>query len=704
MRIRTKFLCFLLAVVITPLCALGYYAWEQTDGLGRELAGDAAAALEANAAKELLQTADMLGENCADTLDLLETSLSLTAAQAMQLLMGAAPQTPQPPLLLDTDYDAGAVPASELAILPGTDVAATYEALAFHLAPGLSREEARPEIAALSRILPFYRTLFDRHKGLMQFGYVGLASGLHCAYPGHGGYPVDYDPRRRPWYQNAAGSQGITWNIMTDAVTRQVVATMALALRTPDGRVLGVAGLDIPMGGLFLGSDLSRAWTEKMRAMVVSLNRDTLSGKPELVVVATRDYAQRTMDWAAPVELERIESPDAEALAAVAGDLEASRAGVRCLVYKGQDAILAYAPIAGKKLAVVLAAPRESVVTAARTAEGRVFAAVSRMLRQIGWFVAAAVAVAAALAFPASKTVTRPVKELAEAARRLAAGDFSARAEPRGKDELGELARSFNEMAPQLLERVKLKNDMSLAMEVQQHLLPGRPPAMEGMDVSALSLYCDETGGDYFDFLEFAQDDAAHADIVIGDVTGHGVSAALFMATGRALLRGRAMGQPGPGALLTEVNSLLCQDTHLTGRFITLFFLRLDKAAHELVWCRAGHDPGLLYDPAADSFEQIMGSGIPLGAFSEWTYEEQRRPWLAPGQVLVLYTDGIHEARDATDAMYGKERIEAVVRREAAHPASAIVNALVADLREFKAGLHLEDDVTLVVIKATDAA
>jgi phosphoserine phosphatase RsbU/P len=551
-------------------------------------------------------------------------------------------------------------------------------------------------------MLPFYRTLFARHKSLMLFGYLGLASGLHCAYPGHGGYPTDYDPTRRPWYQNAATTPGITWDIMTDAVTREVMATMALALRAPDGKVLGVAGLDIPMGRLFLESDLSRAWTDKMRAMVISIDRNTLSGEPDLVVVATRDYAQKSLDWSAPVELERIESQDKETLAAVVSDLSAGKAGVRRLSYKAQDTLLAYAPIANKKLAVALAAPREVVVKGARMAESRVFSSVSRMLAQIGWFVGAAIIIVVGLSLRASKTVTRPVQELAAAARKLASGDFSAAVPPGGNDEFGELARSFNDIAPQLSERMKLKNDMTLAMEVQQNLLPGRPPAMEGMDISALSLYCDDTGGDYFDFLEFAQDDAAHADIVVGDVTGHGVSAALFMATGRALLRGRAMDQPGPGALLTEVNTLLCQDTHLSGRFITLFFLRLDRAANELVWCRAGHDPGMLYDPATDTFEQLMGNGIPLGAVADWTYEEQRRAWLQPGQVLVVYTDGIHEARNDHDEMYGKDRMAEVVRREASRPASAIVNALVADLREFKGGLHLEDDVTLVVIKATE--
>ena len=701
MRIRSKLLCFLLVMVITPLCALGFYAWRQTGALGRDLSERAAMALEANAGKELRQTADMLGENCADTLDLLQTSLSLTADEAARDLRDAGCDKPIPPLYLATDFDAGAVPRDALTEIPGTNVPASYDALGFHLAPGLTREKALPQMRALSDMLPFYRTLFARHKKLMLFGYVGLASGLHCAYPGHGGYPADYDPRRRAWYQNAATSPGITWDIMTDAITRQVLATMALALRAPDGTVLGVAGLDIPMGELFLGSDLSKAWGDTMRSMVVSVSRKTVSGKPELVIVACRDYTQKSRDWTAPVELERIASPNADALAGVIDDLEADRGGVRRLSYQGQDTLFAYAPIRGKDLAVVLAAPRAVVVRGAKRAENRVLTAVDNMLAHVGWFVLAAIGVVAVISLAASRSVTRPVKELAQAAQQLAAGDFSARVPVRGKDELGELGQAFNAMTPQLLERVKLKNDMSLAMEVQQNLLPGRPPTMDGMDVSALSLYCDETGGDYFDFLEFSQDDAAHADIVVGDVTGHGVSAALFMATGRALLRGRAIDRPGPGALLTEVNTLLCQDTQMTGRFITLFFLRLDRTARELVWCRAGHDPGMLYDPATDSFEQLMGNGIPLGAVAEWTYEESRRPWLTPGQVLVLFTDGIHEARDASDVMYGKERMEAIVRREAGGAASTIVNALVADLREFKAGAHLEDDVTLVVIKAT---
>ena len=702
MRIRSKLLCFLLLVVLVPLCSLGWYAWRQTGHLGRELAENAATGLATGAAKELTQTAEMFGENCSDSLDMLETSLTLIAEQAAARLTSAHP-APVGRLLVDTDFDAGAVPPEAMTRSDATGVPCSYDNMVFHLPPGLIHQEARREMTALSGLLPVFRTLFSRHRDIMAFGYVGLASGLHAAYPGHGGYPTDYDPRKRAWYQHSLAAHGMTWSVMTDAVTREVMATMALPITTPHGTVLGVAGLDIPMGKLFLQSDLSKAWSSRMRTMVLSVKPEDLAGKAEPVIVATRNYARTNTDWTAPVELVRLASPNAAALEAVVADLRAGKSGVRRLPVNGQDSLLAYSPITGRQLAVALLLPRAVVVASATQAEAKVMDAVDGLLAQMGWFVGGGVLLVILLAYPTSRMVTRPVLDLATAAGKLAKGDFSARAAEHGRDELGDLARSFNDMAPHLLERIKLKNDMSLAMEVQQNLLPRRPPSIKGLDVAAMSLYCDETGGDYFDFLEFSQDDGAHADIVVGDVTGHGVSAALFMATGRALLRGRAMDVPGPALLLTEVNRLLCQDTQLSGRFITLFFLRIDQGAHEIVWCRAGHDPGLLYNPQTGLFESLMGSGIPLGVTPDWTYSENRRSWLKPGEVLVLYTDGIHEARNAADVMYGRDRLMRVVSANAGSPASTVVNALVADLREFKNGLPLEDDVTLVVIRADDA-
>lgn len=402
----------------------------------------------------------------------------------------------------------------------------------------------------------------------------------------------------------------MVWSIMVDAVTKQVTATMSIPVAQPDGPVSGVAGLDIPMGNL-PRSDLSRTWTERMRALVLSVDHAAPAGKSPLLVVAARDYAR---------ELPGLDGPGGAGPADLlgrggpgrGGGRPGGRARRRAPFARGRPGKPAgLCPGDGPETGRGPGRPRDVAIAGAIRAEDRVLTAVNWLLGQNAWFVAGAVVVVILLVFPTARVVTRPVRELAAAADRLAAGDFSARTRIGGRDELADLARTFNDMAPQLLERIKLKNDMTLAMEVQQHLLPHRPPAIDGLDMAAMSLYCDETGGDYFDFLEFAQDDAVHADIVVGDVTGHGVVGGAVHGHGPGPVAGPGRGPVGTGRPAHEVNTLLCQDTHLMGRFITLFFLRLDRAAREIVWSRAGHDPGLLFDPATGEFESLMGAGYP---------------------------------------------------------------------------------------------
>ncbi|NMC49564.1 MAG: PP2C family protein-serine/threonine phosphatase, partial [Desulfovibrio sp.] len=235
---------------------------------------------------------------------------------------------------------------------------------------------------------------------------------------------------------------------------------------------------------------------------------------------------------------------------------------------------------------------------------------------------------------------------------------------------------------------------------VQRNLLPERPPVIPGMDIAAISIFCDETGGDYYDFLSFSQERPETCDVVLGDVTGHGISAALFMATGRALLHARADEDPDPAQCITFVNRLLCRDTQLTGRFITLFFLSMNLKTGELTWVRAGHDPALLYDPGRGDFEELVGPGIPLGVEETWKYQDNRRSGLLAGQILVLGTDGIWEAMNSEGEMYGKDRFREIVRRNAHRTAQEIVDAVVASVQDFVSPQRPEDDLTLVVLKA----
>jgi sigma-B regulation protein RsbU (phosphoserine phosphatase) len=217
--------------------------------------------------------------------------------------------------------------------------------------------------------------------------------------------------------------------------------------------------------------------------------------------------------------------------------------------------------------------------------------------------------------------------------------------------------------------------------------------------VAGRSLSCEEIGGDYFDFIGDGQCPQDAFSMVVGDVTGHGVDAALLMATARAFLRMRASQCGRSAQIVTELNRHLARDVTDSGRFMTLSFIRFDPADRSLRWVRAGHPPALVYDPAADRFRELKGRGLPLGVDERHAYEEFVDAGLQPGHVIAIGTDGIWEAADRRRQRYGLDRFCAVIRMHAGMPAAAILEAVFADIKAFTLGARQEDDITLVVAK-----
>jgi sigma-B regulation protein RsbU (phosphoserine phosphatase) len=250
-----------------------------------------------------------------------------------------------------------------------------------------------------------------------------------------------------------------------------------------------------------------------------------------------------------------------------------------------------------------------------------------------------------------------------------------------------------------LTDLTEQKKALALAGEVQKSLLPHGKPLVQGFDVAGRNISSDEIGGDYFDFLWRRENPSAPFSIVVGDITGHGVDAALLMTSARAFLRMRAA-QPGSLAdIVTEMNRHLARDVLEMGRFMTLFYMVIDPRAHNLEWVRAGHDPALLYDPGRDRFEELKGKGLALGVDAEIRYSQSCREGLAKGQVITIGTDGIWEAFNGAGEMFGKKRFREVVRRSAGGSASDILNAVLEELHQFTLGQKTADDITLVVVK-----
>jgi sigma-B regulation protein RsbU (phosphoserine phosphatase) len=243
------------------------------------------------------------------------------------------------------------------------------------------------------------------------------------------------------------------------------------------------------------------------------------------------------------------------------------------------------------------------------------------------------------------------------------------------------------------------KKALALAGEVQKSLLPRTKPQVQGLDIAGKNISCDEIGGDYFDFLWRQEYPNAYFSVVVGDITGHGVDAALLMTAARAFLRMRASQSGTISQIVTEMNRHLSQDVLDTGRFMTLFYLTLDPQEDQIGWVRAGHEPAISYDPFQDKFEELKGTGIALGVDEGFTYPENHKTGLTEGQIIAVGTDGIWETCNADGEMFGKERFRSVIRQHAHAGASDILNAVYDELNHFAKGLKAEDDITLVVIK-----
>jgi sigma-B regulation protein RsbU (phosphoserine phosphatase) len=298
----------------------------------------------------------------------------------------------------------------------------------------------------------------------------------------------------------------------------------------------------------------------------------------------------------------------------------------------------------------------------------------------------------------AGRTVAS-IKELSQAADRIARGDFSPLLPVKTRDEVGDLIQSFNTMVEQLQERIRLKAALDLAMEVQQNLLPQRSRATAGLDVAGLSIYCDETGGDYYDFLDVCCRDSNHFGLAVGDVSGHGISAALLMASVRAFLRCRVTQPGGIAEIITDVNRLVAADTRESGHFMTLFYAEIDPAGKTLEWVRAGHDPALLYDPTSHTIEELRGEGMALGVDGDYSYRESAMSGLSRGKLLLIGTDGVWETHNESGQMFSKTRLAALIRENASSSSQELLHSIVQSLKDFRGSVKQEDDVTLLAVK-----
>lgn len=319
--------------------------------------------------------------------------------------------------------------------------------------------------------------------------------------------------------------------------------------------------------------------------------------------------------------------------------------------------------------------------------------------------------VALVIGFVLARQITGAVHDLFTGTQHVRAGDFGHQIPVRARDQLGELAESFNLMTGEvttllgeMAEKGRLEQEMFAARDIQQKLLPTGPLKVTGLAVSAFCEPAREVAGDYYDFLPITD---SMLGVLIADVAGKGLAAGLYMAQLKVIVQSLARLHHEPKAFLSAVNKVV--SANLDGRsFITMTYGVIDVERHEMTFARAGHCP-LIHVPANQPAGLrkarllapdglVVGLQIDDGSMFDTILREQTIA-VAPGDLIVWFTDGISETMNEAFDCFGEERLAQVVEQYAHLPFDQLRSYILAELRAFAAGADQHDDMTMILMK-----
>jgi sigma-B regulation protein RsbU (phosphoserine phosphatase) len=322
--------------------------------------------------------------------------------------------------------------------------------------------------------------------------------------------------------------------------------------------------------------------------------------------------------------------------------------------------------------------------------------------------------VAVVMGLALARSITGSVHELFTGTVKVRQGDFTHRIAVTARDQLGELAASFNSMTGSIenllieaAEKKRLEEELRIAHEIQMSLLPLAPASLPGLSVTALCVPAREVGGDYYDFLRL---DEHRLAVLIADVAGKGTSAALYMAELKGLVISLSRTYSSPRELLMVANHLIAE--HLDARsFITMTYAVIDLSARTMTYARAGHTP-LMYYPGGAALSKrrvqvlapdglVLGLKIDDGRLFDRLLVEQTLA-LSTGDVCLFFTDGITEAMNSQDDCYGEHRLGRLIEDHGHLPCEELRERMLRDVEAFVGGAPQHDDMTMILLKIED--
>jgi len=303
--------------------------------------------------------------------------------------------------------------------------------------------------------------------------------------------------------------------------------------------------------------------------------------------------------------------------------------------------------------------------------------------------------------------ISRPLEKVTRDIIAIGEGDLDRPIEVKGRDEIGRIGFAVREMAQklkraqgELIEKERMEKELEIAQEIQRAILPQSLPQFEGYEIEAFYRPSRELSGDYYDAFLISPD---HLGLVIADVSGKGVGGSLITMMLKGIIRRESQENPVAKNVVTTLNNLLKADIP-DGSFVTLFYGVVEAQTAQINLCSAGHNPPILYRREGDKVELLHLEGLPLGLriLGSKDYAIALKVdnlVLKPGDVLVLYTDGITEARNSQGEMFGEGRFLTLVKEKGRLPLKAFKEEVAKTIEEFTRGINLADDIAFLALK-----
>jgi sigma-B regulation protein RsbU (phosphoserine phosphatase) len=581
----------------------------------------------------------------------------------------------------------------------------------YSAAPGVSPVKLEENLRALSRMHNLFKFIYAGSQ-YIKLIYIGTESGVFFEYPWKG-HPQNFDPRGRPWYQKAINTDSIVWvGPYVSATDNKLVLSCSRAVYGADGKAIGAVGVDVTVEVIsndFISTQLERngfAFLLDSKGNVLAreglddkkLRWDDKSFKAENLLKSSsaefRDLGEKMTKGA--LGLHKI-TPE-----------------------NGQAQFVAYAPVPAANWSIGIAMPLKDVIAPAVATEKEISNETIRNNLYIAHYIKdrqiiylaicfGLIFIVIIVGFVISGRITGPIQKLGEGARIIGNGNLDKKLEIRTGDEIEDLAKIFNKMTDDLKLYIKdlkdtveakerFERELKVARDIQYSMLPGVFPAFpdrKEFDIFAMMTPAKDVGGDFYDFFFI---DENRLFLCIGDVSGKGMPAALFMAMTKTLLKGAALNGQSPRDILFNVNNALEKDNN-SCMFATVFCAILNVSTGELLYSNAGHNRPLLSDGKAFEFMQ-MPSGCPVGPFpmTENKFQDMKTS-LEPGAFIFLYTDGVTEAMNSKYELFSDAKLRDTLNGLFGETSSGLVEKVRTAVDEHAAGEPQSDDITMLALE-----